>query len=101
MFGSPEHAAAAVKDISGAASTLGARAWPQLSLEGRGYYGMSVLTAGWVGGGGGACRGGNPAVSAHINGLIGLFSRSQNEGLSLADTLSPSEPLPLKDPANA
>lgn len=51
--------------------------------------------------GGGACRGGNPAVSAHINGLIGLFSRSQNEGLSLADTLSPSEPPPLKDPANA
>lgn len=98
-FGSSEHARPAAKDISGGEQAPDARARPQLSLEGAGDYWISVLTACLVEGQ--ARRGNNPAVSAHINGLIGLFSCSQNEGLSPAEMLSPSEPPPLKYPANA
>lgn len=85
VFGSSQQAKPAAKDISGAEKALGARtrtctcvrAWPQLSLEGRGYYWISALAACFAEGQ--ACQGSNPAVSTHINGLIGLFSRSQNE----------------------
>lgn len=61
--------------------------------------GFFVITACFLKGQ--ASQGNNPPVSTHINGLIGLFSHSQNAGLSLTEMLSPSEPLTLKYPRNA
>ncbi len=52
--------------------------------------GFIVITACFLKGQ--ASQGSNPPVSTHINGLIGLFSPSQNAGLSLTEMLSPQSP---------
>lgn len=66
-------------------------AWPQLSpFKSWVITGFIVITACFLKGQ--ASQGSNPPVSAHINGLIGLFSPSQNAGLSLTEMLSPQSP---------
>lgn len=52
--------------------------------------GFIVITACFLKGQ--ASQGSNPPVSTHINGLIGLFTPSQNPGLSLTEMLSPQSP---------
>lgn len=52
--------------------------------------GFIVITARFLRGR--ASQGSNLPVSTHINGLIGLFTPSQNPGLSLTEMLSPQSP---------
>lgn len=58
--------------------------------------GFIVITACFLKGQ--ASQGNNPPVSTHINGLIGLFSPSQNADLSLTEMLSPQSPSCLNSP---
>lgn len=108
LFGSIEHVKPAVKDIRAVTPrplritwysmfefrTPGLRTvpgWPQLSpFKSWVMTGFIVITACFLKGQ--ASQGSNLPVSAHINGLIGLFSPSQNAGLSLTETLSPQSP---------
>lgn len=113
LFGSFGHVKPAVKDIRSrellrneSNSMLEERTWrrrpclaPAVPLRIGVITGFIVITACFLKGQ--ASQGSNPPVSTHINGLIGLFSPSQNAGLSLTETLSPSEPLALKYPRNA
>lgn len=69
--------------------------WLQLSLWQPGYYWLYCYC--WLFLEGPQRRGSNPPVSTHINGLIGLFSHSQNPDLSLTERLSP---FALKYPRN-
>lgn len=118
LFGSSQHAEPAAKDIRtpprlqriAARGPVGAeKQTPCLapavpSRAGGVITGSVVITACFLKRrrGGRGSLGSNPPVSAHINGLIGLFSPSQNaKALSLTEEkkkerLSPSEPLALK-----
>lgn len=109
LFGSFEHVKPAVKDIRNVTPRLLRIAsysvfWDENS-EANSLLGPSCPFKSWVITGfivitacflkGQSSQGSNPPVSTHINGLIGLFTPSQNLGLSLTEMLSPQSPLRL------
>ena len=64
---------------------------PSCPFKSRGVItGFIVITACFLKGQ--ASQGSNPPVSTHINGLIGLFSPSQNAGPQPHGNAKPSEP---------